>query len=113
MSPTPPVPDGELFPAADADTGRQGPTERAVRAALAAAALDDRDKAAGELAAQHARAVDVAQRVRVDPYGVAAAGQQLLNALVELRMTPKQRLGNDAGELTTWLQGIREPTTEP
>lgn len=106
------APDGELFPSEQVDNGRQGPTERAVRAALAAAALDDRDKAAGELAAQHARAVDVAQRVRVDPYGVAAAGQQLLNALVELRLTPKQRLGNDAGELQTFLAGLREPSTD-
>jgi hypothetical protein len=104
------VPDGELFGADEVDHGPIGPTERAVRAALAAAALDDRDKGAGELAAQHARAVDVAQRARRDPYGVAAAGQQLLNALVELRLTPKQRLGNDAGELATFLQGLRDPS---
>ena len=106
------VPQGELLPRDAVDTGPIGPTERAVRAALKAAALDDRDQAAGELAAQHARAVDVAQRVRRDPYGVAAAGQQLLNALVELRMTPKQRLGNDAGELGSWLANLRDPATD-
>lgn len=104
--------EGALFGVDDVDGGPMGPTERAVRAALHAAALDGRDKGLGELAAQKARAVDVAQNVRRDPYGVAAAGQQLLNALVELRMTPKARLGQDASELSDFLAALNTPTTD-
>lgn len=92
--------------------GRLGPTELAVRASLAAGALEDRDAGAGELAAQLARAVDVAQRVRRDPYAVATAGRELREQLARLRLDPVSRDGNDAGELATWLQQLGSATSE-
>lgn len=102
--------DGALFGADDVDAGRIGQTERAVRQALKGAQLDDRDHGAGELAAQMARAVDVAANVRRDPYGVAAAGRELRECLIRLRLDPVARLGNDAGDLGKWLAGLNETT---
>lgn len=88
--------------------GRLGPTERAVRASLKAAALDDRDHGAAELAAQLARAVDVAQGARRDPYGVATAGRELREQLQRLRLDPVARMGNDAGAVQAWLGKLTE-----
>lgn len=104
--------DGALFGADDVPAGRTGALERAVRAAVTAACLDDRDKGAGELAAQMARAVDVAANVRRDPYGVAAAGRELRECLIRLRLDPVARLGNDAGGLQTWLDGLNTADTD-
>lgn len=95
----------------DSGAGRVGPTERAVRASIEGAALDDRDKGAGELAAQCARAVDVAQRVRRDPYAVAAAARELREQLIRLRLDPVARLGNDAGQLQQFLDDLTRPDT--
>lgn len=98
--------DDALFDADQVKGGRVMATERAVRKALEAASLDDRDAGVAELAAQLARAVDVAATVRRDPYGVAAAGRELAAVLVRLRLDPVSRLGNDAGELEKFLQGL-------
>ena len=83
-----------------------GATERSVRQSLKAAALDARDHGAGELAAQLARAVDVASSVRRDPYAVAAAARELATVLAALRLTPVARLGNDAGAVEQFLAGL-------
>lgn len=104
--------DDALFGVDQVPGDRIGPTEAAVRRALAGAQLDDRDHGAAELAAQCARAVDVAQNVRRDPYGVAAAGRELREQLIRLRLDPAARLGNDAGELTGWLAKLSTPEAE-
>lgn len=103
---------GETLPGLETagHTGRLGPTERAVRASLADAALDDRDAGAGELAAQCARAVDLAHSRR-DPYAVAATARELREQLIRLRLDPVARLGNDAGQLAAFLADLSEPTT--
>lgn len=98
--------DAALFGADEVKDQIIGPTERAVRKALKAAALDDRDHGAGELAAQLARAVDVASRVRRDPYAVAAAGRELSAVLTRLRLDPVSRLGNDASAVEEFLAGL-------
>lgn len=90
------------------NAGRMGATEAAVRRSLTAAALDERDKGGAELAAQLARAVDVAQTVRHDPYGVATAGRELREQLTRLRLDPVARLGNDAGAVQAWLGKLTE-----
>lgn len=82
---------------------------KAVQASVEAAALDSRDKGAGALAVACARAVDTAQR-RGDPYAVAAAARELRETLIRLRLDPVARLGNDAGQLQTWLAGLQAPT---
>lgn len=98
--------DAALFGADEVSDGRLGATERAVREALNAAALDKRDHGAAELAAQLARAVDVASTVRRDPYAVAAAGRELQAVLTRLRLDPTARLGNDASNVEGWLAGL-------
>ncbi|UUW92678.1 hypothetical protein [Pimelobacter simplex] len=95
-----------LFGADEVADAIIGPTEKAVRKALTAAALDDRDHGTAELAAQMARAVDVASRVRRDPYAVAAAGRELAQVLTRLRLDPASRLGGDAGEVAEFLAGL-------
>lgn len=96
---------GELFGAGDVQTGRLGKVERAVRAAVAAAALDDRDGGAAELAAASARAVDVAV-MRSDPYAVAQAGRELSAQLTRLRLDPQARIGADANSVQTFLDSL-------
>jgi hypothetical protein len=86
-----------------------GDVERAVRASIKDAALDDRDGAAAELAASLARAVDLAHGRR-DPYAVATVGRELRETLIRLRLDPTSRLGNDAGNVATWLERISNPT---
>lgn len=98
--------DGALFGADAVRDQIIGPTERAVRKSLQAASLDTRDEGAAELAAQLARSVDVASNVRRDPYAVAAAARELQTALAALRLTPVARLGNDAGDVQTFLAGL-------
>lgn len=89
----------------------QGKVERAVRAALAAAALDERDQGAGELAAGCARAVDLALGRR-DPYAVASVARELRETLTRLRLDPVAREGGDAGELGAWLAGLGAATED-
>lgn len=96
---------GELFGAEQGATGRQGRVESAVRAAIAAAALDDRDGGAAELAAASGRAVDVAV-MRNDPYAVAQAGRELSAQLTRLRLDPQSRIGADAGSVQTFLDSL-------
>lgn len=84
-------------------------TEAAVRASVAAAQLEDRDRGAGELAIQQARAVDLGM-TRRDPYAVAAAGRELSAQLQRLRLDPVSRLGNDAGDVATWLEALANPS---
>lgn len=100
---------GALFGVDDVAGGKIGATEAAVRKSLTDAALDTRDHGAGELAAQCARAVDVAANVRRDPYGVAAAARELREQLIRLRLDPVARLGNDAGQLQTFLDSLQHP----
>lgn len=95
-----------LFGADEVDNGRIGSTERAVRAALTEAALDERDQGAGEAVAQLGRALDVANNVRRDPYAVAAVARPLLDLLTALRMTPAARQGNDAGQVADFLASL-------
>jgi len=102
--------DDALFSTDDVPQGQVGATERAVRAACKAAALDERDRGAAELAAQLARAVDVGSRVRRDPYAVAAAGRELAAVLQRLRLDPTARAGNDASDIETFLQSLNEAT---
>lgn len=87
----------------------RGATERAVRDALKAASLDDRDKGAGELAAQCARAVDLSIGRR-DPYAVAATARELRETLTRLKLDPVAREGADAGEVQSWLEQLGKPT---
>lgn len=98
--------DDALFGADEVKDQLIGPTERAVRKALRAAALDTRDEGAAELAAQLARSVDVASRVRRDPYAVAAAGRELSAVLQRLRLDPAARMGNDASAVEDFLSGL-------
>lgn len=76
-----------------------------VTAAVKAAQLDDRDRGMGGLAIACARAVDLAQG-RGDPYAVASAARELRETLVRLRMDPASRMGNDAGNVESWLAGL-------
>jgi hypothetical protein len=85
-----------------------GPLELAVRKSVQAAALDDRDVAAGELAAQAARFVDLSAKRR-DPFAGAATVRECREQLVRLRLDPTARLGNDAGELARFLEQLAEP----
>ncbi len=98
--------DDALFGADEVKDQLIGPTERAVRKALRAASLDTRDEGAAELAAQLARSVDVASRVRRDPYAVAAAGRELSAVLQRLRLDPAARMGNDASAVEDFLSGL-------
>lgn len=98
--------DAALFGADEVADALIGPTERAVRSALQGASLDARDHGIAELAAQLARSVDIASNVRRDPYAVAAAGRELSAVLQRLRLDPTSRLGNDAGDVATFLAGL-------
>jgi hypothetical protein len=93
---------------ADPPTSAQGRTELAVRSSIAAAHLDNRDGGAAELAAQAARAVDLAHNRR-DPYAVAACVRELREVLTRLRLDPVARLGNDAGEVQRFLESLGTP----
>lgn len=85
-----------------------GSLEAAVRASVAAAALDQRDVAAGELAAMAARFVDLSARRR-DPFAGAATVRECREQLVRLRLDPASRQGNDAGEVAAWLERLAQP----
>lgn len=98
--------DAALFGADEVADALIGATEKAVRKSLAAAALDVRDNGVAELAAQLARSVDIASNVRRDPYAVAAAGRELAAVMARLRLDPTARLGNDAGDVATFLQSL-------
>lgn len=87
-----------------------GSLEAAVRKAVAAAALDERDHGAAELAAMSARFVDLASRRR-DPFAGAATVRECSSALQRLRLDPASRAGNDAGEVAAWLERLATPTT--
>lgn len=100
------------LPGLDVPAQPRGGVERAVRAAIAEAALDKRDAGAAELAASMARAVDLAHGRR-DPYAVAAAGRELRECLMRLRMDPVSREGNDAGAVQAWLDDLGTPSTPP
>jgi hypothetical protein len=89
-----------------ATTTNAGYLQRHVAAAIVAAELDDRDKGMGALAEACAWAVDLAH-YRRDPYAVAAAARELRETLVRLRMDPASRLGNDAGQVETWLESLQ------
>lgn len=85
-----------------------GSLEAAVRASVRAAALDDRDAGAGELAAMAARFVDLSGRRR-DPYAGAATVRECREQLARLRLDPASRQGNDAGQLEAWLRELAQP----
>jgi hypothetical protein len=76
-----------------ATTTNAGYLQRHVAAAIVAAELDDRDKGMAHY--------------RRDPYAVAAAARELRETLVRLRMDPASRLGNDAGQVETWLESLQ------
>lgn len=82
-----------------------GYLQRKVQEAIKAAELDARDQGMGALAEACARAVDLAH-YRRDPYAVAAAARELRETLVRLRMDPVSRMGNDAGQVEKWLEGL-------
>lgn len=79
--------------------------EVAVREAITAASLDDRDKGMAGLAISCARAVDLAHGRR-DPYAIATAARELRETLVRLRLDPASRMGADAGGVESWLAGL-------
>lgn len=101
----------ELQQSAARQLGTMGPTERAVRSAIAGAQLDDRDAGGAEVACQQARAIDAAQAKGRD-YAIAQLSRELREQLMRLRLDPASRLGNDAGEIAGWLQRIATPTAK-
>lgn len=86
-------------------TGRAGWCQLQVTQAIEHAMLDDRDKGMGALAVACARAVDLAH-FRRDPYAVASAARELRETLARLRMDPASRMGNDAGQVGSWLEAL-------
>lgn len=111
----PPAPPPEELPGMGPETGR-GPrrrVERAVEESLGAAKLTAIDRAAGALAQELARAVDVAS-VRNDPYGVSAAGRELREQLIRLRLDPVSR-GETEDAFGKWLDSLDddEPAGAP
>lgn len=97
-----------LFDVDELNRGRPvGAVETAVRRSLEAAALDDRDRGAGELAAACARAVDLAGGRR-DPYAVAAAARELRETLNRLKLDPTAR-EDAAGGLDDLLADLARP----
>lgn len=92
------------------ETGPAAMVEAAVRRSLRAAAsaqlVGELDAAAGALAAGCARAVDHGL-TRHDPYAVAAAGRELRETLVRLKLDPMSRDtgDDDLGDLMRQLAG--------
>ena len=105
--------DGDLY-------GKPRRVERAVRASIDAAKLDQLDGGAAALAVELARAVDVASG-RKDPYGVEAAGRGLREQLVRLRLDPEARKDSGNDGISSWLDqlgpdapgGVDGPATVP
>lgn len=84
--------------------GKPRRVERATEEALEAASLSPLDKAAGAVARELARAVDVASGRR-DPYGVATAARELREQLIRLRLDPMSREGAADG-FAAWLDSL-------
>lgn len=94
-----------------APVGRAGYTQSAVKAAVEASSLDDRDTAMAALAEACGRAVDLGH-ARGDVYAVTAAARELRETLIRLRMDPVSRLGNDAAQVEGFLAALGPTTTE-
>lgn len=95
----------EAIPGLAVDSGPVGIVQRAIRQAVDAAQLDDRDQGMAAAAEAAARAVDLAHGRR-DPYAVAAAVRELRETLIRLRLDPVSRDGQDAGDVEKWLSGL-------
>lgn len=100
-----PQPPPDQLPGLEVPTPPAGDLAAAVARSVAAAQLDARDEGTGQLAVACARAVDAAGR-RGDPYAVAAAGRELRETLIRLRLDPQARHGADAGEVADFLAGL-------
>lgn len=92
--------------------GRVRRVEQATAEAVAAARLDDVDKAGAALAVELARAVDVASG-RKDPYGVATAARELRETLTRLRLDPASRESTGTNGDLSWLDALGPTVPEP
>lgn len=108
---------GDLFDG-DPKVGRGRPgrleriTAKTLRAAKAAGELTDRDDAMAQLAVELARSIDVAARFGGPnlPYALQAAGRELRETLVRLRLDPTSRGGAGSDPFDEWLARVSTPT---
>lgn len=94
--------------------GAQGPVERAVRSAIAAASLSPLDAGAAELAAAQARAVDVALAGKPNPYAIAAVSRELSTQLARLNLDPASRSAAPGAddEWAKFQKGLQDAVAE-
>lgn len=90
------------------DLRRAGRAEKAMAAALLAAALEPVDSGVAALLLEACRAVDVAS-VRSDPYGVAAALREARELAARLRLDPVSRDGAPTGDVERFLRDLSNP----